>query len=60
MFIELHDLEEGYRVLINTSQIMFVDEGTNGETCINVQNECYSVKESYEYVRSLLNYSVIN
>lgn len=59
MFIELHDLEEEYRVLINTSQITFVDEGTSGETCINVQNECYSVKESYEQVKSLLDVSSI-
>ena len=53
MFIELHDYEDGYQILVNVSSISFISAYGN-ETQINVVNECWTVKESYEQVRSLL------
>ena len=58
MFIELHDYEDNYPILVNTQQITFVTT-EDKITQVEVVNTSWSVKESYEQVKSLLDVSSI-
>lgn len=53
MFIELHDYEDDYPILVNTQQITFVTT-EDKITQVEVTNSSWSVKESYEQVKTIL------